>query len=213
MKKIYLLTIILVSIFLIPTVKAENFTRFTATTNFSNNINVSSIESVVALISIPGEEDFREIELTNTNLFNYESTTMPSNIEFDSAYVKGDRGGDFNVTGRLVKESNGTATLNIMVSVYTTTTTTTTTSSTKPRTSQVVGDDDIIIIDNDGNVNTDSTTNNAETVIITTQENQISEAAKNRLVLYRFIFLGVGLLILLVVFMIIVKAVRTSNLM
>lgn len=209
MKKINILVIILLSLIFIPTVKAENFTKFTARSNFSNNINVSAIQSVVALISVPGEEDFREIELTNTNLFNYETTDMPTNAEFDSAYVKGDRGGDFTITGRLNK-SGSTATLEIMVSVYTTTTTTTTT---KVQTSKVVGDDDIIIIDDNGNVNTTEGTNPYETVVIISTSASISEAAQNRKAIYRIVLLAVGLLLAVVIFMIIVKAIRTSNLM
>ena len=209
MKKINYLLIIVFSLLIIPVVNAENFQKFTARTNFSNNINVGSIESVIALISVPGEEDFREIELRRENLYNFESTDIPNNSEFDSAYVKGDRGGDFNVTGRMTKNGN-TATLEILVSVYTTTTTTTTTTV---KTSQVVGNDDIIIVDSNGNVQTTVSTDPNQTIIVTEPSTTISEAAKSRLTLYKYIGLAVVALIVVVGFMIFVKVVRTSNLM
>ena len=207
MKKVSYVLVFIISLLFVSTVNAENFTKFTARANFSNNINIGNIESVIALISVPGEEDFREIELIRNNLYNYESTDIPNNAEFDSAYVKGDRGGDFTVSGKMTKNGNY-ATLEILVSVYTTTTTTTTVATT-----QVVGDDDIIIVDDSGNVKTTVSQDPNQTVVVTEASTTISEAAKARLSLYKYIVLAVIGLLVVVGLMIIVKVIRTSQLM
>lgn len=209
MKNIKYILLVMISFLLIPTVNAENFDRFTARTNFSNNINISTVESVIALISIPGEEDFREIELTRNNLYNYESTEIPTNAEFDSAYVKGDKGGSYTVTGKLTKNGSN-ATLDILVSIYTTTTTTTTQ---KVVTTQIVGDDDIIIVDSNGNVQTTVSQDPNQTIVITEPTTTLSESAKARMSLYKYIIIGIVGLLLVIGLMIIVKVIRTSNLM
>ena len=210
MKKVLSLLIIVLSVVFIPVVNAANFTNFTVRTSFSNDIDVTKIPAIYVLVSVPGEEDYREIELTRDNLFNYSTNDMPNTeIEFDSAYIAGDRTGKYDITGELKRNDNAnTATLQINVLEGGTSTTKTTTSTTTATSSQV-GDDDVIIVDDNGKVQTTISTD----VFTSSTEKQISEGAKARLHLYKYVFLGVGALIAFVVLVILVKIVRTNNLM
>ena len=206
---IHLLILVLLFGF-IPVVYAENFASFTVTTSFSNEIDVTQIPSIYVLISVPGEEDYREIELTRDNMFNYDSKEMPnSDIQFDSAYIAGDRYGKYKLDGDLKRTDSNTATLTISVFLNNgsvTTSTTTTARTTTVYTSQVNSPDDVIIVDDNGNVRTTAS-------VTTTTASVISDAAKARLELYKYIFIGIGIFVVIVVFLILVKIVRTNNLM
>lgn len=206
MKKIKLFLIVLLTMFVLPNVYADNFDKFSVTTNFSNDINVMSIKEIIVLISVPGEEDFREISLLNSNLYNYSSTDIPNTATFDSAYVVGDVTGNYNVTGKYAVNDNS-ANLQIMVSIYKPNTTTTTVSTTKNVTTSSVNGDDIIVIDDNGNVV------NPEDVTTTEKTTTISTGAKLRMSAYKYILLIAGVFVAFIVFMIIVKVIRTSNLM
>ena len=214
MKKILNILVILVLFGFVPVVNAANFSSFKVSTSFSNDIDVQQIPAIYVLIAVPGEEDFREIELTRENLFNYETKDMPnSNIEFDSAYIAGDRYGKYILSGEL-KRNDTLNMASLVVTVLenngknTTTSKTTTTAVTTSGSSTVSGSDDVIVIDDNGKVQTTS----AETITITTKT-EISEKAKARLHLYKYIFIGVAVLLAVVGFIILVKVVRTSNLM
>ena len=116
MKRFLKIFIIIVLFGFIPYVSAENFSDFTVHTSFANDIDLTKIPSIYVLISVPGEEDYREIELTRENMFNYRTKDMPnSDIQFDSAYIAGDRYGKYTLDGTLKRESNNSATLTVSV--------------------------------------------------------------------------------------------------
>lgn len=213
MKKLLSIMILFSFFVFMPIVKADTFNSFYIRAGFSNSVNVAQISAIYVMVEVPEEEESREIELNNTNLFNVTLKDMPnSNVQFDSAYVKGDKVGRYVITGEITRNENtNTARLDIKVSLRdSTTSTTTTTTTTLP---SVIENDDIIIVDDDGNVKPTSTTEPFETVVITTGNTSISQAAQNRLKLYKYIFIAVGILIAVVLFMLVVKVIRTSNLM
>jgi hypothetical protein len=215
MKKVLSLFIVISLFIFMPVVKAENFSRFTIRTSVSNSININELSSIIVYMALPGEDDFREIELNRRDLFNYETFDMPDGSEFDNAIVYGDKIGKYNIKGELTKkEGPNVATLYLTVHlngenpmITTTTTTTTTTKS-----QQVVADDDIIIVDDDGNVKTTASTD-VPTVVITSSQSSISNAARNRLELYKYVLMIVVALLVIVGLMIVVKIIRTANLM
>ena len=213
MKKLLCLLTIVLSVVFLPIVNAANFTNFKVSATFSSEIDVTKIPAIYVLIAVPGEEDYREIELTRENLFNYETKDMPnSNIEFDSAIVAGDRTGKYDFKGEIKRNDNSnTASLQVTISEKNnnTTSSTTTTSGTTTKASSQVGGDDVIIIDDNGKVQTTDPTD----VTTTTTAKQISEKAKARQHLYKYVLFGVIGFIVFAVFIILVKIVRTNNLM
>jgi len=213
MKKIVRILIVIFLIGICPIVNAENFSSFKVRTSMSNEIDITKIPSIYVLISVPGEEDYREIELTRENLYNYETSDMPNtDIQFDSAYIAGDRYGNYTVTGSIQKNNN-TATLNINVLLKNTSTTATTTTTTTKTSGVVTSEvsnsgDDVIIIDDNGKVETTT----VPYITLTTKQ-EISENAKARIKLYKIVFAGIGIGLAFVIIIILVKIVKTNNLM
>lgn len=215
MKKVLSIFIVISLFIFMPVVKADNYSKFTIRTSVSSSVDIKNISSIIVYMAVPGEDEFREITLNKSDLFKYETNDMPVGSEFDNAMVQGDRIGKYLIKGEMQnREGSNYATLNI--SVYNNgnnpmiTTSTTTTTTTKSQ--QVVADDDIIVVDDDGNVKT-TTTNNSQTITITSSTSTISSAAKNRLELYKYVIAIVVGLVVIVALMIVVKIIRTSNLM
>jgi hypothetical protein len=211
MKKVLTLIVIISLFIFMPVVKAENFSTFSIRANFSNEVNVTYISGLYVMLDIPGHDDLETIELNNENMFYYTSKDIPNNTTFDSAYVKGDKVGRYSITGEIKNNTSvNSATLYLTIRLNNRSTTTTTTTTT---TKKVVEDDDIIIVDDDGNVKTTDASEEIKTVVLTSTNTTLSAPAQNRMRLYKYLLIVVGVLVGIVLLMIAVKAIRTANLM